>query len=381
MKGFFYFRMNLEEPEHSGVRRKFEQILKAFNESGTETDAAFFTNRGLEFEGRSLLEFSANRVMRGWQKNASVNRKLLDDVDFTRYDFAWIRPGLVFPWIYRFIKTAKKQNPNLKIFLEFGTYPFDAELEGFIKRLYRLSEFYLKRLRNDVDKIITFCGQDEIHGIPCIKMRNGIDVGEYNFEPIPPKFNDQLNIVAVSSLHKWHAYDRIIRGMKAYFDSAPNKTKIDLRFHLIGLGEEKAFLDELVSRFDLQEKIIFHGYRSGRELDEIFERSHIAVGTLGMHRIQTQTVSSIKNREYAARAIPFVLATPDADFPAELPFVKMVSGDETPVDMTELIEFYKAFADDRAEEKRMAIRRYAKENLDWKIKIAPVLEETAKQLK
>lgn len=370
MKAFFYFRMNLDTPEHIGVRKKVGQILKAFNELGVETDVAQFTDRGLEFNGELLKEFSANKLKRGWENNAEVHKILLEKVDVTKYDFAWMRVGLVLPWVFRFIKTAKKRNTKMKIFLEYGTYPFDMELGGFIKKLYPVSEFYLKRLKNHVEKIITFCGQDEIYGIDCIKMSNGIDVREYKWNEKPPPFSDTLQIIAVSSLHNWHGYDRLIAGMSDYYQKDFGKLKININFHIVGEGEEKQNLEKMSKEIGLQDKIIFYGYKTGNDLDKIYEKSHLAIGTLGMHRININTVSSLKNREYCARAVPFVLATSDSDFPENLPFIKYVSGDDSALSICELLNFYRLF---KTDETNSAIRNYAEKNLDWKQKIVEIL--------
>jgi glycosyltransferase involved in cell wall biosynthesis len=372
MKGFFYFRMDLDAPEHIGVRKKILHILEAFRASGVETDAAFFTDRGLEMGGEVLMEFSANRLRRGWEKNSAAYRRLLARLDFRKYDFAWLRVGLVLPWASDFIKKMQRQNPQMKIFLEFGTYPFDAELEGPIKTLYPVSEFYLKRQKGRVSRIITFCGQDEIHDIACVKMRNGISVEEHPWRSAPPAFSDTLDLIAVSTLHNWHAYDRLIEGMKRYYEKDFARKKINVRFHIVGDGDKKSELRQMASEFGLEDKVIFYGFKSGAELDAVFEQSHVAVGTLGMHRIKAEVVSSLKNREYCARGVPFVLATDDPDFPATLNFVHYVPGDDSPLDITALIEFYENLAADRNFPKTM--RDYALENLDWKSKIAPVLE-------
>lgn len=368
MKAFFYFRMNLETPEHIGVRKKVHQILKAFNELGVQTDVVAFSNHGLELNGELLKEFSVHKLKRGWENNAEVHKILLEKVDFAAYDFAWMRVGLVLPWVFRFIKTAKKRNPQMKIFLEFATYPFDEELEGFVKKLYPVSEFYLKRLKNHVSKIITFCGQDEIHEIDCLKMRNGIDVNEFKWNAKSPIFTNTLNLIAVSSLHNWHGYDRLIAGIRDYYENDLEKRNVN--FHIVGEGEEKQNLEKLTIKFNLQDKIIFHGYKSGTESDEIFEKCHLAIGTLGMHRIGINVVSSLKNREYCARAMPFVLATDDGDFPEELPFVKYVSGDDSAILIGELIEFYDSF-----DKNNSAIRKYAEKNLKWEDKVSQLLSE------
>jgi hypothetical protein len=64
-------------------------------------------------------------------------------------------------------------------------------------------------------------------------------------------------------------------------------------------------LKNLASRLRINDHIIFHGFVHGKELDRLFEQNHIAVGSLGIHRIGLNQLSILKAREYCARGIPF----------------------------------------------------------------------------
>ena len=74
-----------------------------------------------------------------------------------------------------------------------------------------------------------------------------------------------------------------------------------------------------------------------------------------------------KNREYAARGIPFIYSEIDDDF-ENMPYIMKIAADETPVDIPQIIQFYQSI--DRSPEK---IRNSIK-HLSWKEQMKKVIE-------
>ena len=62
----------------------------------------------------------------------------------------------------------------------------------------------------------------------------------------------------------------------------------------------------LIDRYDLKDKVIFHGALFGAELDDVFNQCQFAIGSLGRHRSGITRIKTLKNREYATRGIPFI---------------------------------------------------------------------------
>lgn len=56
------------------------------------------------------------------------------------------------------------------------------------------------------------------------------------------------------------------------------------------------------------------GPRSGAALDAEFEWCDMGIASLGRHRNGITGIKTLKNREYAARGIPFVYSERDSDF-------------------------------------------------------------------
>ena len=53
-----------------------------------------------------------------------------------------------------------------------------------------------------------------------------------------------------------------------------------------------------------------------------------------------EEIKTLKNREYAARGIPFIYSETDSDFDHK-PYVLKAPADETPIDIQEIVKFYK----------------------------------------
>ena len=122
----------------------------------------------------------------------------------------------------------------------------------------------------------------------------------------------------------------------------------------------------------LEDNVAFIGFMNGSVLDDLFDRSHIAVGSLGMHRLGMIEGSTLKAREYCARGIPFLYGCFDPDFSDDFPYIMKVPGDENPIDIEEIIRFAEKVYSDP--EHHIKMRAYAKERLDWSVKMKRLKE-------
>jgi len=285
------------------------------------------------------------------------------------YDFIYIRYPLALPSFLRFLREAKKANANVKIVLEIATFPYRREFQTLKRRvLLLLDDLGRGRLKRYVDAIVTFYGQSEIFGIPCIALRNGVDVDRVRFRRART-IRDELAMIAVGNLAERHGLDRALRGMAKYM-GRPSAKRITL--HLVGDGPAMPDLRVLTSQLRLEDHVRFHGLKSGADLDAVFDGADVALDSLSIHRLGLPCSSSLKAREYCARGIPFVLAGDDPDFPTGLPFVHRVPSNDSPLDVFALVEFC-----DRLQHTNGAagesMRRYAEEHLTWEAKLEPLV--------
>ena len=103
-------------------------------------------------------------------------------------------------------------------------------------------------------------------------------------------------------------------------------------------GEEE--LRKIISDHHMERYVILYGKKHGDELDTIFDYCDFGIGSLGRHRVGIDKIKTLKNREYAARGIPFIYSETDSDFD-EKPYVLKAPANETPIDIYQIISFYK----------------------------------------
>ena len=101
-----------------------------------------------------------------------------------------------------------------------------------------------------------------------------------------------------------------------------------------------------------------------------YERSHLGVSALAIHRKGLHEASALKAREYSAGGLPFIAAGHDPDFGPDVPFrIEIVSSEDT----GSLIAAFKDFGRRRALFTDDDIRRYAVEKLDFAHKLESMI--------
>jgi glycosyltransferase involved in cell wall biosynthesis len=200
-------------------------------------------------------------------------------------------------------------------------------------------------------------------------ISNGVDVYK-----IKPKEKNEIphyiNLIGVANIAFWHGYDRLIKGLKNYYDTK-NKINTIVYFNVVGDSAELSNLKQLVSDYNLNDYIIFHGRKTGQELNDLFDKCNIGIGSLGNHRKALTKDSALKNREYCARGIPFLIASRDDGFGEDFKYILRIRPDESPVDVNKVIEFYNLINKDNYVEE---MRDFAEKYLDWQIVMKPVID-------
>ena len=259
--------------------------------------------------------------------------------------------------------------------IEVPTSPFANEIKNlnFLKKflLKAAQKFFLKPMLDSADLVVQMGDKDvkNITQTRVIKIANGISV-----EEIKPKEKFYLpdkviNLIGVANVSFWHGFDRVILGLANYYQKKPN---VKVYFHIVGEGEELKNLKDLTKKLGLEDYVVFHGVKTGRDLDEIYDLAHVGVGRLGLHRINITNAAGLKEREYCAIGLPFIIAHEDEDFPDNVPFVLKVSPDDSPISIEEIIEFVKSLYENYPVISRK-MRLYANNRLSWHSKIKELL--------
>ncbi len=312
-----------------------------------------------------------------WQRLFHYYRSaLLDAADLVSaraYDLLYVRFQMGIPYLYESLLRFKQRNPSLRIILETPTFPYHGEVRTLRDQLlYRWDARTRNRLHRVCDRVVTYCGQHEVMGIPAVPLSNGFDPDQVPFCPKPYVDPTSLLFVGVSSLADWHGYDRVVRGLERYYAQGDPQTRVF--FQMVGVGRATEEMARLVGRSPAAPHIGLSPNLGGEALDALFLRMDLGISGLGLHRKGLETASDLKSREYCARGKPFVQSFRDEAFPPEhFPYVLRVPADDTPLDISELVAFTLGLyqADPHFPTR---IRTYAEENLTWKQQLSKVPE-------
>jgi len=206
-----------------------------------------------------------------------------------------------------------------------------------------------------------YTGKNKNQRITYGVISNGIKSNGFPVRSHAQAHNGQINMIGVALVSNWHGFDRVIEGISNY------KGNNEFIFHIVGNGPEVDTLKNLANRQKVTNNVIFHGFKSGESLNELFNRCEIAVSTLALHRKGLSEHCSLKSREYCARGIPFIYAGTDPDFKECFPYALKIPVGEDEVDMALVEKFCSQLADATPYLNNM--EEYAKKRLDWDIKM------------
>jgi glycosyltransferase involved in cell wall biosynthesis len=195
-------------------------------------------------------------------------------------------------------------------------------------------------------------------------ISNGVDVNQ-----IPVRMNRLDNkcieILCLASFCRWHGYDRLIEGVRRY------KGNDRILVHMVGTGPELNRYQNMVKEYHLDESFKFWGRLESDDYRQIVESCHIAIGALGLHRMDLHITASLKNREYCAMGIPFIYSGKDTDFNKDEKFLLSVLANDEPLEMPIILGFAKRVYRDG--DPGPAMRRFAENHLASDAKISVLL--------
>lgn len=341
---------------------KAEAMLKAFREQGYEGSWVHFDGDRLMLDETEIARYPSM-----WLFGLTGYYRILKAIRNTSYDVVYIRFACTDPFFIYFLKQLKRKSSS-KIILEFAQYPYEPEwkIDTLLKKTALFFDRrYRGKLKKYVDLALTYTDHDSILGIPTLLIQNGIDVSTIDFTGMCDE-DRCINLIGVAHLEFWQGYDRVIEGLADYYRNGGEKK---VNFHIVGDGAERPKLEKLVKENILADRVIFHGFKMGTELTEVFRKCHVGISTLGGYREEMYTGSALKVREYAARGIPIVLGYRDIGFTGNEQFVFSVPNDNSPIDIEALVCFYSGLS--ISSEK---IREFAVEQLGWGRQLEGVLE-------
>lgn len=372
MKGAYLTIIDTNIKNNFGVIKKINHQILAFQKLGCSMDFFHFHNQNAAING-VVKNLSKKRAFNKFQGDSYLYNLFLNNDSFEKYDFLYIRYPKASPFFISFLKKLKLQNYNIKVINEIPTYPYEHQWKTIRSKLIQYIDYlYRRNLYKYIDRIVTFYGQNLIFNIPTIKIGNGINTDNSKIITRNDSNEKIIRLVCIANLKFYHGYDRVIKMI------ANNKSEYKIIFNIVGGGPEECKLKELCKLLNIEDSVIFYGYKYDDELKEIISNSDIAIGTLGWHRANLTFDSALKTREYCAFGIPFVMSNIDLDFDRNFKYMLKVPASDDALDEFELILFFNRMKKDNNYQSNM--HDYAINNLDWKNKINKVLNVIKNEL-
>lgn len=345
--------MNLEENEATGIQKKIKNQIASFEENGIEVNCFYYRD---DYPIADLIYYDSVYV----RLNQVIDHKLLS-----------------------FLNRAKQT--GCRVVMEIPTYPFNDEImlyarellsEGhFISAFYMIKTclsnwYYSKKLKNCVDRVITFSFDSRIYDISCINSCNGVDVDSLPFFEKQHEKGSDIHAICVSTCTKWHGYDRFIKGLSDYYKSGCDRIII---LDIVGEGDSLDEWKQITEDNKLGDYVIFHGGKTGSDLTKVYSYADVAIDSLGRHRSGVYYNSSLKGKEYAAMGLPIVSGVEtELDYDPDYKYYLRVPADDSNIDILKVVEFVdRVYEDNKVAEN---IRHYAQEHFDYDVVMRPIVD-------
>lgn len=296
-----------------------------------------------------------------------------DNINWIEYDFVYIRKGAVLDKsVIDLLTKIKLQNPQILIIMEIPTYPYINEFKGLLKWIIKSKEkLWVPKLKLYVDLFVTYSDDKKIYDIPCLNISNA-----YDFPERPPLIkcsSDSIQLLGVAALCFYHGYDRVIEGLNNYYQSS--KSQRQIQFQLVGDGPVLKEYEQLVKKYQLEDKVTFHGRIAFSDLDRFYQTADIGIDSLAPHRSGVFYNSSLKGKEYLAKGLPIISGVKTELDSENLSFYYKIPNDDTPLDIEKVVEWYDSLRKNMSKkELTNFIYKYGKSNYTFEKTFQPVVD-------
>ena len=323
---------------------KYNGIINAFRNMGYHAwctyndNGAIFIDDGKEKKQIGRMNLRFEKITRNIALYRAV-KKLIKKRSII-FKYCYIRMMPVLPGYMAMVKAMKKAGAGVA--LEIPTYPHVKENKTDTPLRKILLEYMEKRNEKAAKYTDLYMPMGEhadyIYGKPAINIQNGVDVKLIKERQFEKKNDDSVYMLAVAKMTRWHGYDRVIEGMKEYYKNAA-ETKV--YFYLVGPEGDGTLSSyrKMVSDYGLENYVLFEGPKFGDDSNEYFNKSDTAFATLGTHRKNISSISSLKVGEYMARGIPFVYESSECQVRKDWEFAMSVESNDSPVNIQSIVEF------------------------------------------
>lgn len=329
---YIYITLSNLNREFDGASKKIFSQVKSLKKHVMQVKCMYFINNQLYIDDLNL------KKIRTRLNCYNVFKYFFSKIDSDQKVF-YIRFFGFNLKMFLLVREIKKLNRTNKIVLEIPTYPYLGEQKNFKSKLLAKAEtLYKPIIKKKIDYIVTFSEDKKIEGIKCINISNGVDLNEIKLKDKNIKNKESLIFTTVSNCEFWHGIDRFLYSLAEY---GKLEDKKEIVFNIVGEGVETNNLKIIVLKNKYLSKIVkFQGFKTGKELEKVYNETDVAIGCLGNHRKGIYTIQALKNKEYMAKGLPMVFSEDDPGL-RNKKFVFKASHDEKLIDIEELINWYK----------------------------------------
>jgi glycosyltransferase involved in cell wall biosynthesis len=294
------------------------------------------------------------------------------EINWSSFSFAYIRKGAIFDKSFiQLIKKAKTENPQIRIIVEIPTYPYINEFKGLLKWDIELKEKrWTKYLKKYVDRIVTYSDDATIFDVPCINISNAYDFHEN--ESFKSESREGIHFLAVAALAFYHGYDRVIEGLRIYYQQQKIPTKV--KFTIVGDGPVLGKYQKLIEKYQLTNYIQLVGRKNFHELQPFYDVADIGIDSLGRHRSGVHYNSSLKGKEYLAKGLPSISGVKTDLDELAFPYYLRVPADDSPIDINQVVTWYQALLETKDKQEMQAeIIAFGKDHFTFSKTFEPVI--------
>ncbi|HHC3073150.1 glycosyltransferase [Klebsiella quasipneumoniae] len=356
MRNKILFATHNSEDDTDGVWKKIKSQVSAFRELGASVDFFYTKDKKIILDDGLTKKIIPCNIKYKYLYYIFLMKYI--EKENKHYDLAYIRKphGGIFVIFLPFL-LKKLQYKNTYIVIEIPTYPYEKETASIrIKILNVIFDMTLPFFRNKINEI-SYMGDEveRIWNVKATRISNGVDIQSLSLIDEKKNVSSDFIIVGVANLEFWHGYDRVIEGINRY---GGNENVV---FHIVGYSQpEISRIKNLVLKYNIEDKVIFHGKKSGEELELVLKNADVCVDALGRHRSGNNSNSSIKSKEYTARGLPFIKSHIDYAFGQE-EFILQIPADDSPINIDSIIKWRKNLPNGFSIKERM----FALEKLTW----------------
>lgn len=291
------------------------------------------------FERKNLNWLITSSLQTFIGRNNAFGR-MLEELRSLSPDIVYLRPGSMwYPNVSRIVSSfpsilelnsideeeAKLYYPKgdirYKIF-KYGRQDLLSKCRGIVSLTHEINAFYSKYNKTSV------------------VISNGVSIQTIHEQKY---LTEQANIIFVGTPgQSWQGFDQFIKMARLL---------PEFKFHLVGptLDNEK-----------IPNNMICHGFLKSEDLDVLYKRCAVGVGTLALYKKNMNEACPLKVREYVANGLSLILGYIDTDFKDE-PYTLYIGNTENSVErnFVRIRDFINNTIDTRRRSEKYDLQKYS----------------------